>query len=45
MFEYVREKKERRMKVLVYERRKCKDRNKWRFFCCGLEEFIGINIR
>ncbi len=34
MLEHVRERGERRMKGLGNARRECKDRNKWRLFCC-----------
>ncbi len=32
---YVREREERRMKGLEHAWRECKDRNKWRLFCCA----------
>ncbi len=35
VLEYVRERGERRMRGLEHVRRECKDRNKWRLFCCG----------
>ncbi len=35
VLEYVRERRERRMRGSEHARRKCNDRNKWRLFCHG----------
>ncbi len=44
VLENMRERGEKRMKGLEHTSRECKDRNKWRLFCCG-HPLIGVVLR